>query len=270
MTVSALADGPPLPDQDFEVEPHSPREVRFHVLGGALNVVAWLTSLAWIVAAWMSPDSAWTPSAWGLGLAFLAGIYFADLASGLLHWAFDTWFDQTRTFVRRMVLQVREHHVFPHRIFRISFTQDAGTLSWIALIVTVPFLAWALLGGPSAGPFYVLLALAAWNPFLVFMLEFHKCGHRAKNPWWVRGLQRLGIVLSVKHHIRHHSGNHDVNYCIVNGWADRTLGRVGLFRFLEWTIYKLTGAVPQHNDHEWLRRYGRRQALRAAAERKSS
>lgn len=264
--MSTLADGPPLPDTDFEVDPYSPREVRFHVLGGVLNGLAWLTSLVWIAATWRAEG---TPSPWGVALALLLGIYLADLASGILHWAFDTWFDEGITFVRRMVLQVREHHVFPHRIFKISFTQDAGTLSWIAWIVTMPFLAWALLaGGSSRGAFYALVALAVWNPLLVFMLEFHKCGHRAKNPWWVRILQEMRIVLSVKHHIRHHSGNHDVNYCIINGWADRTLGRLGFFRFLEWGIEKLTGAVPQRNDHEWLRRYGRRQALRAAEARR--
>ncbi len=90
------------------------------------------------------------------------------------------------------------------------------------------------------------------------MLEFHKCGHRARNPLWVRLLQKSGLLLSVPHHIQHHSGNHDYNYCLINGWADRTLGRLGLFRSLEWLIARWTGAQPQHNDHEWLRRFGRK------------
>ena len=99
---------------------------------------------------------------------------------------------------------------------------------------------------------------------LVSMLEFHKCGHRARNPRWIRLLQRSGLLLSVPHHIRHHSGNHDVNYCIINGWADRTLGRLGLFRALEWAIARSSGAVPQSNDHEWLRRFGRKVVGRGA------
>jgi ubiquitin-conjugating enzyme E2 variant len=73
----------------------------------------------------------------------------------------------------------------------------------------------------------------------------------------VRLLQMSGLLLSMPHHIRHHSGNHDVNYCIVNGWADRTLGRLGLFRGLEWLVARFAGAVPQENDHDWLRRFGR-------------
>jgi hypothetical protein len=90
------------------------------------------------------------------------------------------------------------------------------------------------------------------------MLEFHKCGHRARQPRWIRLLQRTGFVLSTGHHSQHHQGNHDFNYCIINGWADRTLGRLGLFRGLEWIIARWSGAQPQRNDHEWLRRFGRK------------
>jgi hypothetical protein len=35
----------------------------------------------------------------------------------------------------------------------------------------------------------------------------------------------------------------DHNYCLINGWADRTLGRLGLFRGLEWVI-----AEPEGDD----------------------
>lgn len=246
------------PGDPFTVEPYSPREARFHLLGATLNGLGWLAALSWLAASWETSR----PPALAVGAAVLAGIYAADLASGLLHWAFDTWFDPGIGFVRRMVLQVREHHIHPSRIFLISFKQDAGTLSWIALLVTLPLLAWGLVGGGAAA-WCAVLAGAVFNPLLVFMLELHKCGHRPRGPAWVRALQRLRIVLPVDHHLRHHSANHDVNYCIINGWADLTLGRLGLFRVLEWAIHRLTGAVPQRDDHEWFRRYGRSVAGRS-------
>ncbi|MGD2116431.1 MAG: fatty acid desaturase CarF family protein [Acidobacteriota bacterium] len=240
------------PGDPFIVEPYSPREVRFHVTGGVLDGACWLAAVAWLATAGREAAPAWP---W-IVLAVLAGVYLADLASGLLHWAFDTWFDADVTFVRRMVLQVREHHIHPSRIFLIPFVQDAGTLSWIALLVTAPALAWALAGG-GAVAYGALLTAAVFNPLLVFMLEFHKCGHRPAGAWWVKALQRAQLVLPVDHHLRHHSGNHDINYCIINGWADRTLGRLGLFRGLEWAIERTTGARPQRDDHEWFRRFDR-------------
>jgi ubiquitin-conjugating enzyme E2 variant len=253
-----VAVAPRPPGDPFEVEPYNAREIRFHATGGMLAGLWTLAGLAWLGLTW----SAHRPAGLGLALAVLAGLYAADLASGLLHWAFDTWFDADLKFIRRMVLQVREHHIYPHRIFLIGFTQDAGTLSWIAIIVTAPLWLWAALAPRSLPAFYGVVAGLVFLPLLIFMLEFHKCGHRPRNPAWVRWLQRAGLVLSVPHHVQHHGGNHDFNYCLINGWADRTLGRWGLFRALEWSIERWTGAQPQRDDHEWLRRYGRSVAER--------
>ena len=134
----------------FKTSPYTPSEVRFHLIGSALNGTVLLGGLVWLVATWRAHPPSWP---WVV-LAVLAGFYAAELVSGLLHWA--------------------------------------------------------------------------------------------------------GLLLSVPHHIQHHSGNHDYNYCLINGWADQTLGRLGLFRALEWLIARWSGARPQENDHEWLRRFGRK------------
>jgi len=246
---------PPPPVDYFEVAPYSRGDLVFHVTGGALATIVTLTALVVLVATWGSRQ----PPILVLTAAVLAGVYLADLVSGLLHWAFDTWFDESMTFIRRMVIMVREHHVYPQRIFQFSVLHDAGTLSWIASILTVGPVAWAVFfAAPgSVWASAVATAVVVFNVLLIFMLEFHKCGHRREAATWVRWLQRSGLLLSSRHHMRHHSGNHDFNYCLINGWADLTLGRLGLFRGLERLIYRFTGAVPQRNDHEWLRRFGR-------------
>jgi len=250
----AGAPRPRVDEREIEIEPSSRGGLAFQLVGGVANVAVWTAATAWLLAGWADRP----PSALGLAVAVLAGVYAADLASGLLHWAFDTWFSVDLTAVRRMVAKVREHHIYPGRIFKYSFIDDAGTLSWIALPVLAPLFVWALAAGGAGPARYLLCAAVVFDPLLVFMLEFHKCGHRPRGPAWVRALQRVGLVLPVGHHLRHHAGNHDVNYCTINGWADKTLGRIGLFRGLEWAISRASGARPQEDDHAWLRRYGRR------------
>jgi hypothetical protein len=241
------------PGDPFVVDPSTPRDLCWHVAGVVLNGAVVVAGLAWLIAVARQGLPAWP---WIVGGALL-GMYVADLVSGILHWAFDTWFDADVAFLRRMVLRVREHHIYPQRIFDVAFYDDAGPLSWIAMALTVPVVAGAMLAGPSPVGFFLVETVVVFSPLLVFMLVFHKCGHRGRNQWVVRWLQRSGLLLSNRHHMQHHGGNHDFNYCIVNGWADRTLGRLGLFRGLEWVVERTTGARPQRDDHEWLRRFGR-------------
>lgn len=74
----------------------------------------------------------WPPS--------LRGADTADLASGILHWAFDTWFTENSPVVRRVVLIVREHHVYPQRVFNYPLTQDVGIMAPFGLLSLTPVL----------------------------------------------------------------------------------------------------------------------------------
>ena len=247
--------GPDTLAADYAIGPLSPSDRVVHGLGGSLNTVVTLSALAFLVGNAGVVAAHWPFAVVGV----VVGTFFADFVSGLLHWAFDTWFHEDIPIVRRMVLLVREHHTHPDRIFRYHFWQDAGMLSWFALLTTAP-LVWSAVGPVGApGGARCLWAVAAvtMSVEIVFMFEFHKCGHRVRRGELVRTLQRFHLLLSPDHHLRHHSGRHDRNYCLITGVADRTLGRMGVFRALERVISAVTGAVPRENDRAWRRRFGR-------------
>jgi len=225
----------------------------FRILGGCLNVAVLLEAAARLGS---RLPQAWQPAlVGGCLVAFAAATFAADLTSGLLHWAFDTWFSTTRGAFRRMVSIVREHHVKPDEIFTFRFATDSGMLSWFggAGAFVLLTLSWAVSGHPVL---VVSLCLAAvvYSVDVSLMFEYHKWGHRRRRGPLPRLAQRCGLLLSPDHHLRHHRGAHDSHYCLINGLADRTLGEWGFFRGLERLITAVTGVRPRAEDHAMLAR----------------
>jgi ubiquitin-conjugating enzyme E2 variant len=250
--------GPPADPPDLHaLEPLTRRAVVVQSTGVVLNAAATFAAVVFL-ASHVGVLGSWAGALLALA-GFLVGTFVADFVSGLLHWAFDTWFDLGVTPLRRMVFIVREHHVRPQRIFTYGVKEEIGVLSWFALLLSAPLFALALLPGGAVGP--LRYALAATGVVIsldiVFMLEFHKWGHRIRRPRAIRILQRMQLLLPPEEHLCHHRGAHDVNYCLITGIADRTLGRAGVFRWLERVVSALTGAVPREDDREWTRKYTR-------------
>jgi ubiquitin-conjugating enzyme E2 variant len=156
-----------------------------------------------------------------------------------------------------MVLIVREHHVYPQLIFKYPLRQEIGLMSWFGFAVSVPVVLVAAGKEDSPAKTGALVGALTFDVLLSLCLELHKCGHSVSPGPAVRTLQRLGLLVSVRHHMRHHAAEHDTNYCIVNGWADATLGRVGFFRWLESLVEATAGSVPRENDRRWRQRFGR-------------
>src|SRR4029453_19228181 len=121
--VSVMSYEPP-PVVDFSLPPYSRRDIAYQAAGAVLGLGLTAAGAVWLAPFWIIPP----PSAPAVVGLLLAAIYMADLVSGLFHWAFDTWFDESMAPIRPSVVTVREHHIFPNRIFRVKFHHEVGPL----------------------------------------------------------------------------------------------------------------------------------------------
>jgi plasmanylethanolamine desaturase len=188
---------------------------------------------------------------WSLPLVVAAGMLSADLASGLVHWAADTWGDETMPFVGpRFLRPFRVHHVNPGDFLRRNFIDTNGDVS----LVLIPILATALSlpaegFGLKVGLFLTAFAGLAWPTNQV-----HQWAHQAAPQRLVAWLQDRRLILSGTSHQRHHTFPHTSDYCMATGWWNRPLTAAGFFPRLERVVTAVTGVPPRHDEEAFLAR----------------
>jgi len=192
---------------------------------------------------------------WWMPAAFVAGLLLADLGSGLVHWGADTWGrDDLPVIGSRLLVPFRIHHVNPDDFLRRTFIDTNGDVAAIAM---APIAALLLL--PLDGRWQMAVAIGGLGLCGggVLTNQIHQWAHMPSPPLLVRLLQTAGIILGRSEHATHHAHPYDAHYCITTGWCNRPLEAAGFFRALEWTITRLTGAQPRHDDDRYVERYGR-------------
>ena len=175
----------------------------------------------------------------------LCGALAADAATGLVHWACDTWgSDRTPFLGTALIRDFRIHHRDPDAMLAhdwVSVNAAPGVAACAGLgLLALP----ALQPELAARPF----AYAAMLALLVFggaANQLHQWAHAPRVPRWVRALQRGGVLLSARRHARHHAAQHTAAYCISTGWLNPLLDGVGAWRVLERVIETLTGVAPR-------------------------
>jgi ubiquitin-conjugating enzyme E2 variant len=233
--------------------------IEFHEQILYASGIATCVSLIAIGTTWLVTHWASVRPGWSLSLSLIAaGVYLADLFSGILHWAFDTWFDEKAPFLR-MVVPVREHHIHPQRILKLTFYENIGIASWQGVVLTGPGLVLlSLIRSPSVVQFSGMMVLIVATAGLLVMFVLHQQAHNFRAARWIRILRAMRLILDPHKHLSdHHRGRHDQDYCLINGWVDKTLGRAGFWRALEWLVSALTGSIPRRDDELWLRQFNR-------------
>ncbi len=166
--------------------------------------------------------------------AGVAGILAADFASGVVHWACDTFFvEDTPVIGPALIAPFREHHRDPLAMTHRTFL-DVNSSNWFAMLPILAWVAWrdVALAGASPALFWhgFLLTFA---PATLLTNQFHQWAHTPEPPRLVRWLQRARLVLSPETHARHHAVGHGSAYCVTGGWLNPPLDRVDFFGRVE-------------------------------------
>jgi ubiquitin-conjugating enzyme E2 variant len=167
-------------------------------------------------------------------LGALAGYVGADLVTGLVHWAADTYgTEQTPVLGPNFVGPFRSHHSDPDGITRHDVIETNGN----SCIVAAPVLGGALwwLPGPAEGDSWLFAwtVLLATSVAAVATNQFHKWAHMVSPPAPVRVLQQCGVILARHHHLIHHAAPYRTHYSITTGWTNESLRRTRAHETLE-------------------------------------
>jgi ubiquitin-conjugating enzyme E2 variant len=181
--------------------------------------------------------------------ATLVGYFFADIASGFVHWATDTWFSE-RQF-GRLIAIAREHHTHPSHILGYRFLENATLGSAPSALFVGPAALVVALMDWSLAAYAIMIVLFLISLTLLFGTSLHNVGHRKARSPIIKLGQKLRIFITPAYHSVHHRGDQTTRYCTVNGWANPLLDKIQFWRRIEWVISAITGAVPREDDVRW-------------------
>ncbi len=161
---------------------------------------------------------------WHLLLLPLAWVS-ADLLSGIVHWTADTWgSEDTPVIGPRFIRPFRVHHINANDIVSRSFFHLNGDVA----LGVLPILAGAFLLSGAWRVFIVALAFC-----ILPTNQIHQWAHQDGAPRFVRGLQRVGLILGPDQHRLHHTHPYRSHFCITTGWCNGFLERTKILARVE-------------------------------------
>ncbi len=209
----------------------------------ALAIAATPALAAYHLAGWLP---ALRPGDAAFALAGLVlGAWAADLVTGLVHWACDTWGDERTRFVGAgLIRSFREHHDDPRAMLDHDWIEVNGQPAAAAGT------AFGLLALPAAQEWLdgrAFFAALCWSLIVMGSLanQIHQWSHAPAPARWVARLQRTGLILTPARHARHHRPPYSGDYCIAGGWLNRALDAARFWRALERAVTRVTGATPR-------------------------
>ena len=174
-----------------------------------------------------------------LTAAFL-GIAVADFGSGIIHWFFDTFLEESTPIVgRQFVAPFREHHHDPLAMTRHGFLELNGNNCLASLPLNLSVWWYAPAEPESVAAVAGYLFLVTFSFTLTATNQLHSWAHQPVRPLLARCLQRCGLAISPAHHARHHAPPHNMSYCVTNGWVNSLTDRSRFFVHAERVLVRL-------------------------------
>jgi len=176
-------------------------------------------------------------------------LFWSDLFTGILHIYLDHRRCDVGDFFDVIAYSFRyDHHAHPTNFFKESAFFPAGlgeiilkgTLSIVAFNHTMYYLGHMSQQGYL---FSITWALTGTLCQVTHALAHDGIGSQNKRPI-VSFLQRSGVILSPRGHGLHHKGDHDRNFCILNGWANPLLNAAAPAIF--WAMRCAPGHFDEH------------------------
>jgi ubiquitin-conjugating enzyme E2 variant len=167
-------------------------------------------------------------------IAAIAAVLFTDLASGVVHWWCDTFFDErTPVIGPAVIFPFREHHRDPLAITRRGFFQvnHSNCLVMLPLLAAAWWWAWPSSDAPVAifgAAFLLVLA-----PAVSMTNQIHQWAHAPAVPRAVRWAQGRHLLLDPRRHEHHHTPEAAAAYCITTGWLNPLVDRLGILPAIE-------------------------------------
>jgi plasmanylethanolamine desaturase len=180
-----------------------------------------------------------------LGLAALCGYLAADLASGLVHWFCDRFFEEDSPYLGRLLIRpFREHHRDPAAMTRHGWLELCGNSAQALVPLLLAVLAAPLPAGAGLVATFVDGATVAFALAALATNAFHCWAHAPRVPPLVARLQSLGLILGPRAHAVHHAGGGA--YCVTSGWANRVVDGLALPARLERGLVALGLPATRH------------------------
>lgn len=154
---------------------------------------------------------------------FLAYV-FVDMVTGIFHFIFDHVVPCNKNSVLgRVAINFHLHHMAPNSFLSVPLFSLVLESLELGLPITTVFIVVCLFFNAN----FLTLILIYFGMFGLFFEVFHACAHAPSPPnRFIAYLQKTGLILSHQHHMEHHKGNHEKNFCIFSGICNPLLNLI--------------------------------------------